>query len=77
MNNGWIGEESELLQVLRSFGAETDSDGRFVIFDEPVVKGMDGSLVVHGDTKCLIKGKKIPVAYLLSQTSYGLSVVVI
>jgi hypothetical protein len=76
MSTGWIGEESELLQTLRSFGAEKDAEGLFVIFDQPVVKGMDGSIVVHGDTKCQIDGKKVSVAYLLSQTSYGLKVMV-
>jgi hypothetical protein len=73
----WCCEESELLQVLRTFGAEKDEEGNFKIYDKPVIKGMDGSLVVHGGCKCIIDGKPVPITSLLKKTSYGFGITAI
>lgn len=77
MPSGWMGEESQLLHTLRTFGADVDEEGKFLIYDKPVIKGLDGSVVVHQNTKCTIKGQPTSVAHLLHQTSYGVKVVVI
>ena len=74
---GWAGEERELLHALETFGVDKDDEGRFLIYQEPVVKGIDGTVVVHQNTMCKIDGKPARVAHLLSQTSYGTGVVVI
>lgn len=75
--NSWIGEENELLHTLRIFGAEQDAEGLFLIWGSPVIKGLDGSIVVHGSCLCKINGQPVPVTSLLSQTSYGSKVTVI
>lgn len=75
--SGWMGEERELLHTLETFGADKGEDGRFLIYEEPIVKGMDGSIAVHQNCMCKIGGKPARVAHLMQQTSYGTSVVVI
>lgn len=73
---GWMGEEDELIETLRVLGAETTEDGGFKVFNQPVCRGLDGSVVVHQLTECLIKGEKRNVAGLMKQTGRGVLVIV-
>ena len=76
---GWIGSQRELLYALDTFGAQKDEDDRVLIDGAPVVSfmGAGEEMVVPAESTCLVDGRRVGVAHLMSQTSYGLSVVVI
>lgn len=74
---GWMGEESELMHTLAIFRADQDEDGKFLIYEEPVVKGLDGSIVVHQRCEYSVGGQRRNFASALNSTSYGLGVVVL
>jgi hypothetical protein len=75
-NLGWIGDPEQLLYVLGTFGADRDADGNFMVFESPVIQGMDGDVVVPGDAECSIGGKRAVIVGLLGATSYGTRVAV-
>jgi len=77
--SGWIGMKGELLHTLDTFGAQKDESGRVLIDGKPIVSfmGAGEEMVVPAEATCLIDGRLVGVAHLMSQTSYGLGVVVI
>lgn len=73
---GWMGTNGQLLHVLRTFRADTDDQGRFLIVGEmPAtflgIGGENSEVVVSDEVKCLIGGQEVSVAHLCNQTSYG------
>ena len=76
---GWIGSKQELMNVLAVHGADKDEEGNYLVYVDPPVSflGMGEEFVVSDKTEISYKGKRINLAYLLGQTSYGLKVNVI
>ena len=74
---GWLGNPEQLLHMLRTVGADTDPDGNFLIFGEPVISGLDGDVVVPAGAEYAVGGKRANLAALLADTSYGTTVKVI
>ena len=76
---GWIGGKRELMNVLAVHGADKDEDGNYFVYVEPPISflGMGEEFVVSDKTEISYKGKRINLAYLLCQTSYGSKVNVI
>lgn len=75
---GWIGSNSELLHVLRTFGVDRDPDGKFHV-DGKIVSfmGMGEEMVVADDAVAYIDGRPHNICNMLAATSYGLKVKVI
>lgn len=74
---GWIGDPEQLLYVLGIAGADRDQKGNFLIYGEPVIKGLTGDVVVPAGAEYSVGGKRANLAALLSATSYGTRVTVI
>jgi hypothetical protein len=74
---GWIGMPDQLLYVLSLAGADHDAEGKFLIYGEPVFRGITGEDVVHAKTEYSIGGERRNLVALLSSTSYGTLVTVI
>jgi hypothetical protein len=74
---GWIGDPDQLLYVLRLAGADTDADGKFLIYGEPVITGLTGEVVVPAGADYSVQGRRAKLAALLASTSYGLKITVI
>ena len=76
---GWIGSKEELMSVLAVHGADKDEEGNYFIYEEMPVSflGMGEEFVVSDKTEISYKGKRINLAWLLGQTSYGSKVNVI
>lgn len=74
---GWIGEPEQLLHVLHTVGADRDEKGSFLVFGEPVISGLTGDVVVPAGAECSIRGRRVNIAALLADTSYGTKVTVI
>lgn len=74
---GWIGDEEQLLYVLGLAGADRDRDGRFLVYGEPPVKGLDGDVVIPAGCEYAVGGQRASLVGLLSATSYGTQVTVI
>jgi len=68
---GWLGHPDQLLYVLGTVGADKDEKGNFLIYGEPVVKGLDGDLLVPAAAEYSVGGKRANLASLMSSTSYG------
>lgn len=75
--SGWIGSPEELEYVLQSACADRDAVGRFLLYEEPVIRGLDGDIVVPPGTEFSASGERRNLATLLAGTSYGLSIVVL
>jgi hypothetical protein len=75
---GWIGSNSELMHVLRTFGVDRDEDGKFHV-DGKIVSfmGLGEEMVVGDDAVAYIEGKPHNICNMLAATSYGLKVKVI
>ena len=63
--------------VLGLAGADKDSEGKFLIYGEPVVFGLTGDCVVPAGAEYAVGGKRVNLAAVLRSTSYGVSVMVI
>ena len=74
---GWIGDPEQLLYVLGLAQADRDEEGNFLIYCEPVIKGLTGDVVVPSGAEYSVSGKRANLASLLSATSYGTRVTVI
>lgn len=76
---GWIGPNHQLLYVLGLAEADKDTDGRFLIYGEPVYSflGMGEEMVVPEGTQYSVNGQKRMLAAALRETSYGMSAFVI
>jgi len=76
---GWIGSKEELMNVLAVHGADKDDEGNYLVYVDPPVSflGMGEEWVVSNKTEISYKGKRINLAWLLGQTSYGSKVQVI
>lgn len=73
---GWLGDESVLLEVLKSLKAERDENGDVKTYGHPVVKGVDGSVTVHQLTEIVVEGERKRLAPLLLARKSGVAVVV-
>ena len=74
---GWIGDPEQLLYVLGLAGADRDEKGNFLIYGEPVIKGLTADVVVSAGAEYAVGGKRANLAALLASTSYGTRVTVI
>jgi len=72
--SGWIGSSKDVDRVLFEAGADRDEEGRFLIYVEPVVQGLDGDLVIPAGTEYSVNGKRANLARLLCGTSCGVPV---
>lgn len=76
---GWIGSKQELMSVLAVHDVDKDEEGNYFVYVEPPSSflGMGDEFVVSDRTEVSYKGKRMNLAYLLCQTSYGSKVNVI
>jgi len=74
---GWIGEPQHVLYVLGLAKADRDEAGNFLIWGEPCITGLDGSMVVPAGAEYSVGGKRVSLVGLLGITSYGTPVTVI
>lgn len=77
---GWIGSADELKYALKMFGAERDAAGNVLIVKGTEIASFMGAgeeIVIGDDLFCRVNGQNMNIAYLMSQTSYGMSVTVI
>ena len=76
---GWIGTTDNVLYVLRTIGADQDTDGKFLIYGKPPASflGIGEETLVSEETKYSVNGIKYSLSGLLNSTSYGLKVNVI
>jgi hypothetical protein len=73
---GWIGGTDEMLHTLGVLGADTDEEGRFLIYGK-VVFGIGGDeAVVTGEAEYRVDGERKNLAAALRDTSYGVGVMV-
>jgi hypothetical protein len=57
--------------VLRTVSADADDEGRFLIYGEPVIRGLDGDMAVPATAEYSVDGRRANLAALLNSTSYG------
>lgn len=75
---GWIGSESELLNVLSVFKCDRDEEGKFKV-DGNITSflGLGEEFVVGDDAVAYVNDKPCNLCNMLEATSYGLKVRVI
>ena len=74
---GWFGPERQLRYALSIVGADKDESGRYLIYNEPVTVGLDGTeAVVPDGAEYSVDGKRKNLAGLFNSTSYGTAVAV-
>jgi hypothetical protein len=80
-NAGWFGRMGQVLHLLRTVGADTDEDGKFLIRGTVSsfmgLGGENADVVVGADAKFLRNGLECSLPLALRGTSYGMSVTVI
>lgn len=76
IRTGWIGDLNDLVAALEKAGADKNGDGDFMVFNEELSAGADGTVVVHANCKCLVDGKPRDVAEIAKDSGKGQSVVV-
>jgi len=75
---GWMGPESQLLQVLRIAGCDRAKDGKFRVTGTIVsFMGLGEEFVVGDDAMAFIDGRPVSIAGLFEGTSYHFPVKVI
>jgi hypothetical protein len=78
LRGGWFGLLENVLYVLSIMKADVDEKGAYLIYEAPVVQGLDPSeAVVPGESEYSVGGKRMNLAGALNSTSYGLKVTVI
>lgn len=71
--SGWFGDRRMVLHSLNVVGADKDAEGRFLIAEKPVFRGIDpDEVVVPEETVYFVRGKRLSLAGLMNSTSYGL-----
>ncbi|QDV81033.1 hypothetical protein [Botrimarina mediterranea] len=75
--SGWIGSPEELDHVLHTACDDRDDEGRFLLYEEAVIRGLDGDIVVPSATEISVAGERCNLATLLGGTSYGVPITVL
>ena len=55
---GWFGQPEQLEWALRAAGADRDEEGRYMIYGEPVIRGLDGDVVVGDGCQYSVGGRR-------------------
>ena len=80
-SNGWMGRLGQVKHVLRTFGADVDEAGLFIVKGNITTfmgqTGDDADCVVGADAAYMKGGQWCGLVSTLKQTSYGLHVTVI
>lgn len=69
MKSGWFGSPEQVEQVLTTFGADRDEEGKFLLYGEAPFVGLDGDLIISNRVEYSVSGKRMNLVAALSQTS--------
>jgi|GEM_PF-4804648 hypothetical protein len=74
---GWFGRKDHMIHALRTMGADTDEDGRYLVKGH-VVSGLGGEeMVIGNDAQYRMNGQWCGLVGLMNSTSYGIKIHVI
>jgi len=78
MEQGWFGLRTAVMEALEEIGADKNDEGHFMIFEKPVIAGLDPEeVVVPAESEYSVDGNRRNLAATLNNRGAGLSIAVI